>query len=175
MATNASNSTTLLSVTEFLKRCDWRTVAQLVSDTLTAVTLGSLASDENLLAALVDASGDVESFAVQGGRYSAADLAALTGVTQKKLFRLITRLTVIYLYERRPLIELPKPWYWDETLKALERLRTGENIFATEEHIDAGKLDQHHDTRQTVDDDRPMITSEASRFFGLRQVRRRMP
>ena len=58
-----SSATTLCGVAEFLKRCDERSVAELVSDTNTPVDVSSLATDVNLAAALLDAgAGDMAAF-----------------------------------------------------------------------------------------------------------------
>lgn len=86
-----TNSTTLCSVVEFLRRCDQRTVAELVSDTGAPVDVASLGADANLAASLLDATGEVEAAAMHGGRYRPDDLAALTGAAQGRLQRLIAR------------------------------------------------------------------------------------
>lgn len=57
--TPLSSSGSLLPVSEFLKRCDQRTVADLCADDGERVDTSTLSSNANLLAALLDASGEV--------------------------------------------------------------------------------------------------------------------
>lgn len=167
--TPLSSATTLCSVAEFLKRCDRRTVCDLVSDAETPVDAASLATDANLAAALLDATGDVEAAAMKGGRYSPADLAALTGAALGRLLRLVSRLAMVYLYERRP-DKGPLPEVYKVVQEQLELLRQGEMIFGTQESFDASREDDTVETSQDVEA-RNGTTYQASRFFGRRSNR----
>lgn len=164
-----SSATTLCGVAEFLKRCDERSVAELVSDTNTPVDVSSLATDVNLAAALLDATGEVEAAAMHGCRYRPDDLAALTGAAQGRLQRLIARLALVYLYERRP-DRGPIPEVYKAVLDQLEQLRGGEMIFGTTETVAASVQDHEVETSAVVES-RNGTTFQASRFFGRRSNR----
>lgn len=168
--TVTTNATSYLSVAEFLKRVDWRVVADLASDDGTRLAEAALTTNVNVLAVLLDASGDVESAAMMGGKYSAEDLAALTGVAQAKLYRIISDLAICYLYERRPSQDAKTPASMDRTQAWLEKLVEGTRIFGFQETVDASVLD--HDT-ETVDhvETRNLPTYIARRMFGTRANR----
>lgn len=128
---------------DLLKRYDARDIGDLASDTGTQVSTGSIPTDANVLAALADASGDIESALLAGNRYTTADLAAVTGNTASKLIRLTCDIAMGYLLSRRP-------GYDPERLKAfreqnhfmLERLRKGENVFDLTAQKDAGVIER---------------------------------
>lgn len=125
------SATTLLPAAEFLKRADQRTVAKLCSDTDEAVEAGALAADPNLAAALLAASGDVEAALVSTGRYTAAQLQALTGTALAALYDLIAPFAVVKLYDRRP--DRKPPDFGPGLVKAqwdLERYRWGDRVLA---------------------------------------------
>lgn len=167
--TPLTNSSTLLTAAEFLKRIDKRTVADLVSDTGEAVDVSTLSADANLNAALLDATGEVEASGMKGGRYRPEDLAALTGAARARLHRMVARLTLVYLYERRPDKGPPA-----ELLKVvdeqLDLLRQGEAVFGTDETHDASTMDHEVETSHDVEA-RNGTTFQAARFFGRRSNR----
>lgn len=165
-----SNSSTYLSSEEFLKRVDRRTVGDLVSDDGTRVPSASLISDTNLAACLLDASGAVEAACLVGKRYTPEDLATLTGASLGHLYRLITRLTMLNLYERRPDENRRIPETYTAALDELERLQKGERIFGFIEHEEAGYLDHEKETAQDVVDRNGTVVI-AERFFGTRTNR----
>lgn len=167
--TPLTSSTTYLSATQFLLRVDRRTVADLCSDTGTAVDADALAADANLAAALLDASGEVEAAAMKGARYTPSDLAALTGAAQARLFRLITRIALGLLYERRPDKGKP-PESYQLALDQLQELRDGVMVFGTVETADAQTMEATTETTQDVEA-RNGITFISRRFFGRRSNR----
>lgn len=173
MSTFAGNTTPLLSVTEFLLRADKRSVARWVSDTGAPVAAADLATDLVLLAHIRDAEGEVESACLVKGLYTAADLAGLSGRSQGKLFRLITRIAVCLLYERRPgFAESDQPpFFYQQAMEDLEKLSRGERIFSYQEHADAGVMDHVTDTEQLVEQRNGIVVS-ARRFFGVRNNQR---
>lgn len=162
-----------LTVANFLLRCDQRTVADLVSDDGTAVDTSTLATNDKLIAALVDASGLVEGSAMRGGKYSPSDLAALTGVAAGRLYRLITEIAVRYLYERRP-DKGPAPEMSKLALEELELLRKGESVFGTVETFAAQSMDHEVETSRRVVD-RDGTSFQSRRFFGRRSNRADSP
>ncbi len=170
-----SNSSSLMSVAAFLARADARTVGDLVVDDDTGrVAASQLSSNANLLACLADATGLLEEAVMAGKRYSAADLAGLAASSttgQAGLFRLLTRLTMVLLFERRPDRELKLPWIYDQALKDLEQLRAGGAILPFLETAAAGLVDSHVETPQQVTD-RQGLNVIGSRMIGIRGNRR---
>lgn len=165
--TPLTSSTTYLGVSEFLKRADARTVGDLVSDDGTRVASSSLSGNANLAAALLDASGEVEAAAMKGARYTPADLAALTGAGQARLYRLVTRLTLVYLYERRPDGREKPSGLLDDVTRQLQELRDGVMIFGTTETADAQVMEATTETAQDVVN-RDGTVFQAGRYFGRR-------
>lgn len=121
-----------------------------------------------LLAALVGASGEVEEYAMVGGRYLPADLAALTGNAKGRLEGLVADLAYWRLAKRRwPKLTEDEVAGVAEAKAALKRLADGETIFGTVEAVDASVP-----KTATLDpgDDRRTVRY-AGRFFGNREPR----
>lgn len=133
-------------------RYDERTLSELVADDNTAVDLGDLNTDTNLLAMLDDASGMVDAALLTGGLYTAAQLSGLTGNAAALLVRLTCHLAFTLLEERR---NGPDPERFDKrhdwAEQQLEKLRKGINLFGLDAHIAASKGDLSHVTSTTVD------------------------
>lgn len=127
---------------DLLKRFDARTVGDLAGDEGKRIVPSALLTDPNVLAVLDDASGEIESALLQGERYTAANLTALTGNSQQYLVRLCCEIAFGLLWRRRP-------WADDqqrqEAIKRadehLERLRKGERVFDVVAILDAGLPD----------------------------------
>ena len=164
--TPSSSATRYCSGTIAVQYVDARYVGHLLSDDDNAVANADVPTHANFLAALDAASGEVEAAALAGGRYLAADLAALTGMGAALLQRLVAMLAVAGLELRRtptqPVSELAKA-----ADKFLERLRTGERVFAFAEVQEAAEVERIDDS--DLDVVRPLISSVASRYFGSRQ------
>lgn len=121
-----------------------------------------------LLAALVSASGEVEEYAMVGGRYLPVDLAALTGNAAGRLEGLVADLAYWRLAKRRwPRLKPNEVSGVEEALLALKRLSDGETIFGTVEAVEAGLPEV---TTLDPGDDRRTVRA-ASRFFGDREPR----
>lgn len=119
-------------------RYDLRTVSQLASDNNVAVP--DVTAAPAVLAVLSDASGDVDVALMAGGRYTAADLAALTGNSLATLLRIVCDIAMSYLYARRPGFDVKKTKELRELADDhLDRLRKGENVFALPAQISAGQ------------------------------------
>ncbi len=166
-----TSAASLLTVAEFLKRADLRTVGDLCSDTGTRITSGGLATDTHLAAALLDATGIVEQACLVAKRYLPADLAALTGAGLGSLYRLLSRLTLCLLFERRPDLEMKQPWIWEWVEEQLEKLRQGERIFPFTETEDAGLIHIEVETAPEVEA-RNGISYIMQRMWGRRGNRR---
>jgi hypothetical protein len=161
---------------EVLKRVDVRWCADLCSDTGakvgsstdTAAMAAALALDPNFLASIDDACGALEAHCLIGMRYTHADLAAIAAsatVARALLWRFLSRLTMCFLWERRPRLELPKAY--EEVLKDLEKLRSGELIFGTVQIEQAGLPSSRQESRRDVDR-RNLASTRMARFFGDR-------
>src|SRR5215475_13456156 len=102
MSEPLSSQTAYASVEDLLLRYDSRTIGQLVSDMNTPVAADKLKANDTVLAALMDASGSLESACVAGNRYLPSDLQNLTGASQGFLKMLTCDLAMGRLVLRRP-------------------------------------------------------------------------
>lgn len=168
-----SSATAYCSVAEFLKRSDLRTVGQLASDTNVAVAEADLPYNVNVLAALDDASGMLESACLAGERYTPVDLLGLTGVTAAFLRMLVSTLAMGRLVMRRPDKKYPMPPDYEEALAWLDRLRLGERVFSILETQKAGHY-QIDDIREQDLVKLNLATYQAMRLFGVRGGRGRL-
>lgn len=136
------------SSSDMVLRYDVRTLGDLCSDDGTPVAEAALASNTKMTTALADATGQILAACLRGGRYSQADLAALTGESASYLKRLCCVVAFWNLWDR-------KPYSSDETRKAareeamemLEMLRKGEHVFDVSAVIAAGVPDVDTVTR----------------------------
>lgn len=131
------------SPAEFLKRYDSRIVGDLVRDDGEQATATELLYDDNLQAALDDASGDIDAALLVGERYYPSDLAALTGNSQTLLIRMCCDIAMAFLLRRRPSKDADKDTARLELAEShLRKLRDGEQIFYRGEGVDhAGLVD----------------------------------
>lgn len=111
-------------------RKDINTICDLASDDNAPVDIGNVNTNANILAALADASGEVDSALLVGGIYTPADLASLTANSAAKLKRITCEIAMAFLFARRPKYDEDG---YDKALeraeKWLERLRKGERVF----------------------------------------------
>lgn len=115
---------------QIVQRFDVRMLGDLVGDDGLRIGPSELLVHPNLQTALDDAAGEMLAALLQGKRYTAADLAALTGDSQKYLIRLNCEIALGLLWERRGYFDDDRRDEWmDRSRKALNRLRTGEIIF----------------------------------------------
>lgn len=183
--TNTLNSGAYLSGTEFLKRKDWRTITDLVSDSGARgyASSAALAADANLAALLLDASGMFEAACTAGQRYAPSDIAnmlALAGATkpatvpnagQGLIYRLLADLTEAMCWERRPdKGPVPERLLWVQGF--LARLADGEDVLPFAETQAAGVAKDVIDDPEDVRD-RRLTGVIAARLFGRRLNRYR--
>jgi phage gp36-like protein len=115
---------------QLLARFDARTLGQLVRDDGVQASAAELLTDDNLQAALDDASGEIDAVLFQGGRYTPDQLAALTGNAQAYLIRMTCLIALRHLFDRRPSLEsTARDEATEQARKMLDRLRKGENVF----------------------------------------------
>ena len=140
------------SAEDLVKRYDARTLGDLCSDTGVRVSEVSLATNAKILAALDDASGEIDAALMQAKRYSTADLASLTGNSLAYLKRLTCTFAFAGLWNRRPYVDDMER---DEALKqarqALDRLRRGENVFDLEDQKAEGLPDVKEPSVSSID------------------------
>lgn len=177
MPTVIASTTSYVTNDEFVERCDWRTVAQLLSDTETALTLAQVSASTRLTTLLKQASGEVESaclvsrrYVIQSGRN---DLSSLTGNSLEYLKGLVCTLAVEKVYLRRPDLLAKVGEQVKEAREQLELLRNGERIFGYVEVAEAGLLDHHTETRAN-EEDRHGMSVHMERLLGQRGWRRRV-
>lgn len=128
-----SAASSYLTAAEFLKRADTRTVARLISDSDTAVASGSVATNDNLIAALKSASGRFEAAYLSNTNHTLAGLQAIIdedGVAANYIYEILTRLTLYYLYQRRPNMELPRPDYFKGLDWDMQAIAFGNSVLA---------------------------------------------
>ena len=121
------------------KRYDVRTLGDLAGDIGVRVQPSDFADNAILLAALEDASGEVDSCLLQGRRYTAAQLAALTGNSLAMLKRITCEIAYGLLWERRSYVDDDRRMAaMDRARQTLNRLRKGEIVFDIDDVKDAG-------------------------------------
>jgi phage gp36-like protein len=150
---------------DLLARYDARTIGDLVQDAGTRIT-SSLDTNTNLLAALEDAAGLINSSALVGNRFSEAQLKAITGTGKAFLVRLNCDLAFAFLRQRRgydieqfPLVK--------ESFGLLDRLRLGERIFDCDEAKEAGLASYQATQKQTILDQN--LVRDNYRYFTQRR------
>jgi phage gp36-like protein len=122
---------------QLLQRYDYRLIGQLISDTGTAIDAAAILTDPITAQMLEDGSGLIVSYALKGGRYSEADLAALTGNGQAFLERLTCDLALYYFVQRRGLPVDKYPQVAD-AMDWLVKLSEGDLVFPIAANIEAG-------------------------------------
>ncbi len=128
-----------VTVTQLLERYDWRTIADLVSDTDVPVTLTDLQTDTKLAMAIADASGDIDSALRACGRYSTTDLSTLIGNSGSLLQRICSEIVIAYLFDRRPAYNVDLLDIYRKGKKEhLDKLANGTNIFDLPAVVAAG-------------------------------------
>ncbi len=185
MPKTVESSTQLyLPVSEFLKRVDPNIVANLCSDNISSpVPISALPTDPNLIAAIVDACGLFESAVLLGERYIPDDILnmifiSVNGVFTTNLlsplpvgagliFRLLSNLTWINLWSRRPNKGAPLPPDIEWTKEFLEQLSCGVRIIGFVETERAGHPHFHNMSPREVRREE-LTTWIAERYFGFR-------
>lgn len=136
---------------ELLQRYDYRVIGQLISDTGTAENAASILANPITTQMLEDASGMIVLYAVKGGRYSEADLSALTGNGAAALQRLTCDLAIYNFVLRRglPVDEYPQI---ERAFELLTLIGEGQVIFPIIENIEAGVAQSPDISIQTIVD-----------------------
>ncbi len=175
MLTVNSNAAPLIPVQEFLNRCDWRTVGQLLSDTddpIDFVTLTTAGTPENtlLVTHLNGSTGELESACTRGQKYTPDDLALLAAsgtASADYLFDVITWLTLPRIYRRRPDLLDRLASEILRGAEVLEQLGSGLAVFGFLESQEAGSIGVQDETRRQVYR-RDGLETQAARLYGNR-------
>lgn len=167
MSTPNSSVTSYATPADITARYDLRTLGDWCGDQGRRVDPVSLKTDTNMLTALADASGDIESACFVSAKYSADDLNALTTQSLSLLKRICSDIACGYLASRRPDLNNPYETRYLQALEKLEQLRNGQRIFSLLEHAEAGLIDSEVETPIDVEA-RNMTTLISRRYFGRR-------
>ena len=166
-----------LQPSDLIARVDVNLLCELVSDNGSSpVSPTELLTDTNLITALSDASGELESAIFASERYSPVDLQALTGVSQQYMIRILCDLAIYYLWTRRNTAPLPQTLQekYDKATEALKSLSMGIRIFSFLEVQEAGvPVTQQMQLSQYYNNN--LISARWHRMFGYRQSERRGP
>jgi hypothetical protein len=108
-------------------------------DNGTQATEDSLLTNENLLAILMESSGEVESALVASNRYSAEDLQSANGVSSAYLQGIVSDIAIWNLFCRRDGYNIPETVEKkkDDAWKKIESLKKGDTILSFTETGDA--------------------------------------
>ncbi len=157
---------------QFLQRYDARLIGDIVSDMSVRVPPADLLTNAVLTAALDDASGEIEAALMQGNRYTAAQLAALTGNSSSHLARLCCRIAWGLLMERRGRMgDVHRDEAMDASRAELRRLRSGEHVFDVEELKEAGNPSASLPTRVEYDRMNLIVDRCRPRVYPVRRIR----
>lgn len=173
MPTPVTASTPYITAANFLKRYDWRTIIQLMSDDdigemERAPLLDSTTTEGgNLYEILKDASGELETAVLVGGRYSIADLQALTNNQLAYIGRIVADTAIGKCYQRRPDLFGPPPQQAQVAANVLNALASGERIFGLQDQIDASHMEMTTNQPEDVVQRNGMVVI-AQEFFGVR-------
>jgi hypothetical protein len=173
MSTPNGSLTPYCTADRFLRRYDWRTVGDYLSDydrkytRLETLTVGTV-PNVILMDLLGGSAGEIEAACLHADSYTVADLQALTGNAQLMLAHMNADLALPKLFGRRPdMTPPPLPVWVDQAQKMLASLWDGSRIFALQEHADAG-LPSHDIEDPRTAQNRMLPSTIMRRHFGAR-------
>lgn len=162
------------SAADMVVRYDVRTLGDLLTDDGLRQTPAQVAASATLASLLSDASGEIDAALRVGQRYTAANLAALTGNSLALLKRITCQIAMRMIWERRPYLnemqEVAREDSQDKSRRMLEKLRKGEAIFDIADVPDAGL--PSHDQPQLASIERLNLTVDHARrgYFPARRL-----
>lgn len=153
---------------DFIARYDQRVLGDMLSVDGTRVTVAAMATDERLVAALDDASGEIDSAVRVAARYTTDDLAGLTGTGLAHLKRMTCDVAFWLLIDRRCLVNILS----DEADRRyriyrehLKDLREGREIFDLDAARDAGLPSQAKATTVELTNMNTIASRSRGRFY----------
>ncbi len=171
--TPLTSATSYCTPAELLARKDWRGIADAINDTDgPRPGMAQVLTSTTVAAALLDASGELESACITGDRYLPTDLQAMLtngGAGAGLLISLVASLAWWRLYARRmPVTANPEDVASARiAMEMLDKLRLGERVFPFQEAAAAGlpgTEDPSNAWTNPVAANR--IGIQAARFFG---------
>jgi phage gp36-like protein len=127
---------------DLVARYDIDLLGDLATDDREELDRAAIPNHPNILAALLDASGEIDAAMMAGGRYTPAQLAGITDNTRNHLIRITCACALANLIERRP--ERATKELADAFRKTanghLNSLRNGENVFGIAAVVDSGTI-----------------------------------
>ena len=150
---------------DLIARKDLRSIGDLLTDNGNQVTAEFLATNVNLAAALLDASGDIDGALLIGNRFTTDQLEALTGNSLGHLKRLCCELTMCHLESRRirgGIDQIEKCMKVKEAL--LYPLQSGKDVFNIDVHLSAGVVNNDGPTTQFYDSNN-LIRDRVRRYY----------
>ena len=157
--------------TDFFERYDVRDIGQLASDNGSEIPESALATDANVLTALDDASGDIDTALVVSNRYLTTELEGLTGNSLAKLKRITCDLAMAYMLGRRPAADPEKLEAFEKRATThLERLRNGENVFNLADQKSAGNPSIDGPTLVRFDDHLNLVRDRVNNYYPARRL-----
>lgn len=143
----------------------------LLSDSGTQLTPGQVQQSDALRSMLMEASGDIEEALMCGGRYRPADLQALQAAGAAGAMKL-AKMTATLAFWSATQKRYPQAVMGEAVLRtfdSLERLRSGESIFAFAEVQTAG-VSTVQAWYEDLDDLRRSPVFQSRRMFGNRHL-----
>ena len=141
-------------------------IGDLAQDTREPIEASTVKTHPNVLRMLGQASGEIDTALIAGGRYQPSQLASLTDSSRDHLIRVTCTIAMALLFRRRPsqaMAELAKPFY-DDKEKYLKDLRTGQNLFNIAENKAASVIELQTVTAVELDT-LNLLTSRMGNYF----------
>lgn len=161
---------TYCSPTDFVSRYDARALGDLLFDAGVRINSADLLTNQNILLALEDATGQINAAVLVAEKFAIADLQNMTGSDAAYLNRLTCDLAFCYLVQRRGLDIAKYPQYFNAQTE-LTHLRNGERTFNISYAEDAGLVHSQFPTVAQVAD-LNLAATYASRVFPVPRCQR---
>ncbi len=153
---------------DLIARYDIDLVGDLATDGRETLDQANVPAHVNIIAALEDASGEIDAALKVGGRYTAEQLAGLTGNAAKHLKRICCAIAMCGLLDRRP--EVSSTEYrervYQRAKELLKSIKSGDNIFGLPEEVDAGVIDTGGPTVIEIEERNDLTARMGSYFPG---------
>ncbi len=158
---------------DLIQRFDVRLIGDLVTDAGETLPADQVASHPNVAAALGDASGEMVVALLTGGRYTEAQLTALTGYSAAHRTRVCCDIAMANLIKRRPMTMPDRSEeYAKQAREHLKALAAGQNLFGIQEVIESGIIELA--TPSTIQiENLNLLTERMGRYFP--NTNQRMP
>lgn len=155
---------------DLVKRYDVDLIGDLATDDRESLDRAAVPTHPHVVAALEDASGEIDVALMCGGKYTPQQLAAMNtntvaGYSRQHLIRVTCAIAMQLLFERRPGLRPEMAEAIGKQSRAhVEALRRGDNVFGISENLDAGTI--HVETISAVEvDDLNLLPDRMPRYF----------